>query len=548
MLAGIFDYIVVGSGSAGGTLAARLSEGGRHRVLVLEAGGSHKNLLVSMPAGWAAMTYSPKFSWMHKTEPEKYAGGRRMKMPRGKLVGGSSSINGMIYIRGHAQDYADWVTAGATGWSWPELLPHFVRTEDQARIRNAWHGRGGPLAASDLPVVHPLTHAMIDAAAQAGLDRVDDFNDGQAKGAGVFQVNFRNGRRSSIASNAIEPALRRPNLKLVMRAMVQRIVFEGRRATGVEYSMPDGSRHLATASHEVLVCAGAIQSPQLLMVSGIGPASQLQALGIALVADLPGVGENLQDHVSAPLCWRLKTGVRGMNSTFRGLKLAGSVLRYLTSRAGPMVSPPAEFGCYLKSDPELAYNDIQVFGLPMTGQTDDSSSDKAPQPDSFEGMTLGPFQGRPFSRGHVRLKSRDMEQHPAITMNYLHDPRDRRALIWSLRWLRDLAKQPALVGLIDAEIRPGPQVQTDEQWLAWMEPLLTTAYHPVGTCRMGHADDPMAVCTPDLRVRGVQGLRVIDASVMPNLICGNTNATSVVIGDKGADLVLGLAPLAPLHL
>lgn len=237
----------------------------------------------------------------------------------------------------------------------------------------------------------------------------------------------------------------------------------------------------------------------------------------------------------------------GMNSRFRGVGLAGSVLRYLASRTGPMTSPPAEFGCYLKSDPDLAYNDIQVFGLPMTGQSD-GDSDKAAQPDRFEGMTLGPFQGRPFSRGHVRLKSRDMDQHPAITMNYLHDARDRRALIWSLRWLRDMAKQPALAGLIDTEVRPGPQVQTDKQWLDWMEPLLTTAYHPVGTCRMGHADDPMAVCTPDLRVRGVQGLRVIDASVMPNLICGNTNATTVVIGDKGADLVLGHAPLAPLHL
>lgn len=544
-----FDYIVIGSGSAGGTLAARLSEDGRQRVLVLEAGGSHKDLFVRMPAGWGAMTYSPKYSWMHKTEPEKYAGGRQMMMPRGKLVGGSSSINGMLYIRGHQQDYADWVTAGATGWSWPELLPYFVRTEDQQRICNKLHGQGGPLPATDLPSLHPVTSAMIDAAVQAGVERVDDFNDGQAKGAGVFQVNYRDGRRSSIASNAIEPALRRPNLSLIMRAMVQRIVFEGRRARGVEYRLPDGSLHYAKAQREVLLCAGTIQSPQLLMVSGVGPAAQLQALGIPVVVDLPGVGANLQDHVCAPLSWRLKPGVRGMNSKFRGLGLVGSVLRYLATRTGPMMTPPAEFGCYLKSDPNLPYNDIQVFGLPVTGKPNsDPDIGKAPQPDSFDGMTLAPFQVRPFSRGHVRLKSREMDQHPALTMNYLHDERDRRALIWSLRWLRDLVQQPALAGIVEAEVRPGPQVQTDDEWLSWMAPMLSTGYHPVGTCRMGRADDPLAVCTPDLRVRGVEGLRVIDASVMPNIICGNTNATAVVIGDKGADLVLGRAALSPINV
>lgn len=540
------DYIVVGSGSAGGTLAARLAgEQDAGQILLLEAGTvTHRDFMVSMPAGWGAMTYSPRYSWMHETEPEHWAGGRRMAMPRGKALGGSSSINGMIYIRGHRQDYADWVAAGADGWSWDELLPHFIRTEDHLRLVAPLHGRGGPLTVADLPDLHPMTQQMIEAARQAGLEVVDDFNDGRATGAGTFQVNVRDGRRSSIALNAIAPALQRPNLLLRRGAMVERILFEGRRAVGVRYRMGDGSRHEIRAAREVLLCAGAIQSPQLLMCSGVGPAAQLQALGIPVVADLPGVGENLQDHVCAPMSWRLRARRDSMNRHFRGLGLMGSMLRYLAGRSGPMMSAPAEFGAYLKSDPALPYNDIQVFGLPVTGQPEQAgSSGKAPQPDAWPGMTLAPFQVRPFSRGHVRLKTADAAQHPAITMNYLHDERDRRALVWALRFLRDLARQPALADRIEAEVRPGPEVQTDAEWLAWAAPMLSTGYHPVGTCRMGRHDDPRAVCTPDLRVRGLQGLRVIDASVMPNLICGNTNATSVAIGDKGADLVLGRVAL-----
>lgn len=548
-----FDYIVVGAGAAGGTLAARLTEDGGKRVLLLEGGGTHKDLRVDMPAGWGQILYDEKYSWCFETEPEMAAGGRRISLPRGKLLGGSSSINGMLYVRGDRADYQSWVEYGARGWSWEELLPYFVRTEDQARTDGRYggpqHGRGGVLRAADQDDRQPVSLAMVEAGVQAGLRRCPDFNDGHPDGAALFQANLRKGRRWSIARGAIEPAMRRANLRVQMHALVTRIEIENGRATGVRWRTKDGSEQRAQARAEVLLCAGALQSPQILMLSGIGPAEHLREHGIEVRADLPGVGANLQDHAIVPMSWRMKGGVPSLNERYRGFGLAKSVLQYLFMHRGAMTMAGAQFGAWLSSDPSLPYNDIEVHGLPASGEIEHFVADeKAYRAEPFPGMTLAPYQVRPYSRGSIRLRSIEPAEHPAIRMNYLDDERDRRALLHGLRFVRRMAEQAALAELVDTETRPGPQVRSDAEWLDWLKPYLGSGHHASCSCHMGAVDDPQAVVTPELKVRGVEGLRVIDAAVMPHLISGNTNAIAVVIGDKGADLVLGRTPPAPLSL
>ncbi|MBF5007489.1 GMC family oxidoreductase [Diaphorobacter caeni] len=547
-----FDYIIVGAGSAGGTLAARLSEDARNRVLLLEGGGTHKDLLVDMPSGWGQMIYNPKYSWGHRTEPERWAGGRAISLPRGKRLGGSSSINGMIYVRGDRADFDSWAALGAKGWSYAELLPYFVRTENQLSDQPAFqsaslHGRGGPLTAADVPDPQPVTQAMVRAAIEAGLPACADFNNGHPDGAGIFQTNVKNGRRSSIARNAIEPAMARRNLEVRMQVLVTRILIENGRAVGVAWRDDRGGVHEARVNKEVLLCAGALQSPQLLMLSGIGPAEHLREMGIEVLVDLPGIGANLQDHAIVPMSWRMKPGTPSFNKSLRGIGIAASVAKYLVTRTGAMAMPGSEFAAWCSSDPGLPYNDIQIHGLPVTGDIEAFMRDgKTYRTEAFPGMTMAPYQVRPYSRGELKLRSRRPEDMASVRMNYLHDERDRKALLHGIRVAMKIAQQPALAALIEEQTRPKANVRSDDELLDWLGMYLGSGHHASGTCRMGDASDPLAVVTPDLKLRGVEGLRVIDASVMPHLVSGNTNASTVVIGDKGADLVLGKPALAAI--
>lgn len=535
-----FDYIVVGAGSAGGLLAEKLSRSGKHTVLVLEGGGTNKKLLVEMPAGWGKMLYDKNYSWGNESEPEEWAGGRRLKLPRGKVLGGSSSINGLLYVRGHKLDYQDWVDAGCPGWGWEDMLPHFTQTEDQKVLKNKFHGTGGALTAAAQPFAHTTSAAMVKAAIEAGHKPTDDFNNGEPDGAGYWQVNIEHGKRSSVAVRAITPAMKRSNCTVKTSALVHKVLIENKRAVGVQYQVAGGAVQVAKAKREVLVCAGAFNSPQVLMLSGIGPAEHLKEMGITVVQDAPGVGQNLQDHVTVPMCWTVKEKPQSLNASFRGLAALGPVFEYLFKKKGPLTIPATDFACYFKSSPDQRMNDIQVFGTPISGDAYAMEADgkEGIEPDAVPGLTMGACQVRPHSRGWIKLRSANPADHVRIQMNYLQDERDRTAFLNAMRKLRTIAEQPALAGIIQEESRPGKAVQTDEQLLEWTKKYITSVHHAVGTVKMGAADDVMAPLTPDLKVKGIAGLRVVDASIMPNLPSGNTNAPAVAIASKAADMIL----------
>ena len=539
------DYVIVGAGSAGCVLANRLSEDGRTRVLLLEAGGDDRplrqmsqflsNVMIHVPVGYASTLKDPKVNWLFQTEPDPGTHGRRHVWPRGKVLGGSSSINAMLYIRGQSADYDGWRQLGCEGWSWDDVLPYFRRSQNQERGACEHHGVGGPLNVSDPTTGHEVSEAAITACEALGLPHRDP-NGADQEGVGWYQVTIRDGRRCSAAVAYLHPAMDRPNLEVETRALATRILFEGKRAVGVEY-VKDGETKVARADAEVILAGGVINSPQLLQLSGVGPAALLREHGIEVVADLPGVGENLQDHFVTGETFRLKKGIVSVNELVRGTRFVGEVFKYLFQRKGLLTLSAAHIAVFCKSRPDLAGPDIQFHILPATMDPDKVVNAQTMELEKEPGLTIAPCQLRPESRGTIRIASPDPTAHPAIVPNYLSDRLDQEVIVAGLRWGRAIAEQPALARYIEHELLPGPEAVTDEQLLEHARTWGTTIYHPVGTCAMGHG--PMAVVDPQLRVHGVEGLRVVDASIMPRLVSGNTTAPTIMIAEKASDMMRG---------
>jgi choline dehydrogenase len=517
-----YDYVVVGAGSAGCVMASRLTEDPACRVLLLEAGGPDRAPLIHVPAAFSSL-FKTACDWQFHTEEQPRLKNRRLYWPRGKVLGGSSSLNAMIYVRGHPSDYEGWKALGNDGWGFADVLPYFKKSQHQERGASDYHLTGGPWNVADLRCVNPLTKVFLDACQAAGIPRNNDFNGPVQEGVGVYQVNQKRGRRHSAADAFLKPALRRPNLVVATEAASTRVLFESNRAVGVEY-LQNGGPCQARASAEVILCGGSIGSAQLLLLSGVGPKAHLESVGVKVQVDLPGVGQNLQDHPVVGIVYRCrKPGTLDQADTLLNR------LKFLFAGRGPLTSNVGEAGAFVKTEPGLTAPDLQLYFGPAY------FINHGFERPSGCGFTLAACLLHPRSRGYVALRSADPLAHPVIQPEYLADDSDLRGLIEGVRRVRDVARSAAFDPYRGEEYLPGEQVRTEEKLADFVRARTETLYHPVGTCKMGN--DPLAVVNSRLQVHGTTGLRVVDASIMPTLTSGNTNAPTIMIAEKAADLI-----------
>jgi choline dehydrogenase len=530
-----FDFIIVGAGTAGCVLANRLTEDGKYTVLLLEAGGSDRSIWIQVPIGYGRTFFDKRINWMYDTQPVAALGGRRSYWPRGKVIGGSGSINAMVYVRGQPRDFDDWKALGNQGWGWDDVLPYFKKSED-FDWHSAHHGRGGPQHVTDIsPYVHPVCHSFIETAQALGYPASSDFNGSSPEGVGYYQINTKDGWRASTANAFLRPALKRKTLALRTHAHATRILFEGKRATGVAYAHK-GNSVTAKARCEVILSGGAINTPQLLMLSGIGDADHLKSVGIEPLLDAKAVGQNLQDHIAVSYFYKVRTAtLNDLLHPLLGKVRAG--LRYMADRGGPLSLSVNQSGGFVRSDATKQHPNLQLYFSPVSYTKTPLSERKLLNPDPFSAFLLSHNPCRPTSRGHLQLASEDPGAHPIIHPNYLATQTDIDDVLAGNRLLRQIARSRPLADIITEEIIPGIEIEGDEALLADFRARADTVYHPTSTCMMG-SDPAASVVDARLRVHGVMGLRVVDASVFPMITSGNTNAPTVMVAEKGAAMIL----------